>query len=100
MERQILPEASAIRRTAAGALVRITVDGHAVDVRAGQMLAAALLAAGVLELRRSPRAKTPRGAFCFMGACQECAIHVDGRLQQACQVRVAEGMTVELRGAV
>ncbi len=71
-----------------------------IEAHTGEMLAAALLAAGIFELRRSPRAGTPRGALCFMGACQECAIHVDGRLQQACQVRVADGMIVELRGAV
>jgi sarcosine oxidase subunit alpha len=34
-----------------------------------------------------------------MGACQECAIHVDGVLKQACMVPVREGMIVELRGA-
>ena len=65
----------------------------------GETLATALAAAGILRLRLSPRARTPRGAFCFMGVCQECAIHVDGVLRQACMVPVREGMIVELRGA-
>jgi sarcosine oxidase subunit alpha len=34
-----------------------------------------------------------------MGVCQECAIYVDGTLQQACLTPVREGMSIELRGA-
>jgi len=39
-----------------------------------------------------------RGAFCFMGVCQECAIHVDGAIRQACLTPVRAGLRVELRG--
>ena len=35
-----------------------------------------------------------------MGVCQECAIMINGRLQQACMVRVRDGLKVELRGAI
>jgi sarcosine oxidase subunit alpha len=79
-------------------LVQIRVDGIAVEAPEGEPLATALAAAGLLRLRASPRAGTPRGAFCFMGVCQECAIHVDGALAQACLTPVREGMAVELRG--
>jgi D-hydroxyproline dehydrogenase subunit gamma len=79
--------------------VALLVDGTAISAPEGEPLATALAAAGFLKLRLSPRAHTPRGAFCFMGACQECAIHVDGVLKQACMVPVREGMIVELRGA-
>ena len=65
----------------------------------GEPLASALACAGLWRLRRSPRAGGPRGAFCFMGVCQECAIHVDGVLRQACLTPVREGLRVELRGA-
>lgn len=82
-----------------GETVTITVDGSPLACRAGETVAAALLAAGVARLRRSPRALAPRGAFCMMGVCQECAIRIDGRLQQACLVAVADGMAVALEGA-
>ena len=78
----------------------IFVDGRPVPAMAGESLAAALAAAGVLRLRSAPRTGAPRGAFCFMGVCQECAILVDGSLRQACLVPVEAGMIVELRGAV
>ncbi|MGH6814773.1 MAG: 2Fe-2S iron-sulfur cluster-binding protein [Hyphomicrobiaceae bacterium] len=83
-----------------GREVTIRVDGHSVAACEGEMLAAALMAAGFLRLRASPNARTPRGAFCLMGVCQECAISIDGTIRQACQVRVHEGLDVELRGVL
>ena len=67
--------------------------------RQGEPLATALLAAGRLHLRNSPAGQAPRGAFCLMGVCQECAVMVDGSVQQACMTTVQNGMSVELRGA-
>ena len=83
---------------ARGKRVSILVGGAAVAAHEGEMLAAALMAAGVRRLRLSPSAQAPRGAFCMMGVCQECAIFVDGEIRQACQVLVREGLRVELRG--
>ena len=74
--------------------VTILVDGVAVSAGPGESLAAALLVAGISTLRRSPRAATPRGAFCFMGTCQECLVRVDGRPALACQEPVRAGMIV------
>lgn len=91
---------SAVRIPAARAKdVRFTVDGAAVSAPEGEPLATALACAGLWRLRESPREGTPRGAFCFMGVCQECAIIIDGRLAQACLTPVREGLVVELRGA-
>lgn len=83
-----------------GAAVTFDVDGAAVTGYRGETLAAALLAAGIVALRRSPREAAPRGAYCFMGVCQECVVWVDGALRQSCQVAVEDGLRVELRGAV
>ncbi|OYU48941.1 MAG: sarcosine oxidase [Rhizobiales bacterium PAR1] len=83
-----------------GAPVSIVVDGSPVEAFGGESLAAALLAANIVQLRKSPREGGVRGAFCFMGVCQECAIIVDGTVQQACLVPVHDGMTVTLRGSV
>ena len=79
--------------------VTFTVDGEPVSAPEGEPLATALACAGLLTLRASPRAGAPRGAFCFMGICQECAILVDGVLRQACLTPVRAGLVVERRGA-
>lgn len=79
--------------------VRFAADGRVLEASEGAMLAAVLAAHGIVELRASPREGTPRGAFCYMGVCQECLVRVDGILAQACLTPVREGMQVELRGA-
>jgi D-hydroxyproline dehydrogenase subunit gamma len=81
-------------------VVTLTVDGAIFEVATNGSLAGALLSAGIRRLRDSPRDGTPRGALCFMGVCQECAIMIDGRIQQACQVQPLSGMRVELKGVV
>ena len=81
-----------------GPVVEITVDGKAFRAAQGDLLATALASAGILALRNSPHRGAPRGAFCFMGVCQECAIFVDGEVRQACLTPVRDGMKVELRG--
>lgn len=63
--------------------------------RAGETVATALLCAGQLDLRRSPRAGEPRGVVCMMGVCQECLIRVDGVVRQACLTPAVDGMRVE-----
>ncbi|PZO00082.1 MAG: hypothetical protein DCF30_10215 [Hyphomicrobiales bacterium] len=83
-----------------GPAVTFDVDGMAIRAHAGETLAAALLAAGITRLRRSPREGAPRGAYCFMGVCQECVVRVDGALRQSCQVPVEDGLVVELKGSL
>jgi D-hydroxyproline dehydrogenase subunit gamma len=93
-----MPEQAAVRMPARqrGATVAIAVAGATIEARAGEMLAATLMAAGIVGLRRSPHAGTPRGAFCLMGVCQECLVRVNDRQRQACLTVVADGMKVEL----
>ena len=83
-----------------GAPVTFEVDGTSVRAHDGETLAAALMAAGILRLRHSPRDGAPRGAYCFMGVCQECVVRIDGALRQSCQVGVEDGLRVELKGAI
>ena len=73
-------------------------NGSEIRCRAGETIASALLCAGRLELRRSPRAGGPRGAWCMMGVCQECLVRVDGVVRQACLTPVASGMRVDELG--
>ena len=77
-----------------GAPVRFFFDGRAVDAYLGKSVATALRAAGIITLRRSPRAGTPRGTFCWMGLCQECTVVADGVRSPACRLEVREGMIV------
>jgi len=79
--------------------MHIDVNGSLTPCRAGMTVATALLEQGIYHLRNSPAAGTPRGVFCLMGACQECAILIDGRIRRACQTVVRDGMCVVLAGA-
>ena len=79
--------------------IHITVGGREVVCKLGQTVGSALLMERVYLFRSSPNARTPRGPFCMMGACQECAIRIDGSIRRACQTEVQDGMRVELLGA-
>ena len=77
-----------------GPPLAFTFDGAPVRGYAGESVAAALLATGIPLLRRSPREDAPRGAFCWMGICQECTVVVDGHRRPACRTPVTEGLAV------
>ena len=71
------------------------VDGEALSARAGETIAAALVAAGIRSWRTS-RQGQPRGLLCGMGICYDCLLTVDGRSNvRACQELVAEGQQIE-----
>ena len=74
----------------------LTVDGARITARAGDSVAAALLASGRMVCRTSAVSAAPRAPYCMMGVCFECLMTIDGvGNRQACLVRVAEGMRVE-----
>lgn len=80
---------------AAPPMVEIAIDGRPVRVPAHFTVAAALLAAGILDCRTTPVDGRPRGPFCLMGECFECLVEIDGRPnQQGCRVRVGPGMRI------
>ena len=77
-----------------GTPVTIVVDGRVVEARAGDTVAAAMLAAGFARMHSTPRGQ-PRGAYCAMGACHDCVVTIDGvGNRRACMVEVEEGMNV------
>ena len=78
-------------------IVTLRVDGSEVTAYAGESVAAALLAAGIKRFGRSARADGPRGAFCFMGVCQECLVQIGSASIQACITPVRDGMVIDLR---
>ncbi|KRE15999.1 hypothetical protein ASE66_09485 [Bosea sp. Root483D1] len=75
--------------------VSFRFDGEMLTASEGETLAAALYAQGRRTLRTSRDDDGPRGAFCFMGVCQECVVSIDGRLTEACRTPVHEGLVVE-----
>ncbi len=77
----------------------ILVDGRAISAYPGESVAAALLAAGLLDLRADSSRALPRGVFCGMGACFNCLVTVDGVPNvRSCAERVRPGQRVELNG--
>jgi len=81
--------------------VAITVDGRSVAARAGDTVAAALLAAGIDHCRLTPVSGAPRAPYCLMGVCFECLVTIDGvGNKQSCLIPVRTGMRIETqRGA-
>jgi D-hydroxyproline dehydrogenase subunit gamma len=71
-------------------------DGRAIAARAGDSVAAALLAGGIAVTRQTPVTGASRGPYCMMGACFDCLAVVDGRPSvQTCMTPVRDGMRIE-----
>lgn len=61
---------------------------------AGNVVAAAIAAAGVTRFRRSVGGE-PRGPLCGMGICMECRVTINGQTQcRSCQTLCENGMEV------
>ncbi len=75
--------------------VSFSLDGETLRAAEGETLAAALHAQGRRTLRINRDDGGPRGAFCFMGVCQECVVLIDGRQTEACRTLVRDGLVVE-----
>ena len=78
--------------------VEIWVEGQAVIARAGDSVAAAVLAAGLGPTRTTPVSGSPRAPYCMMGVCFECLMEIDGQPNtQGCMTPVADGMKVRFQ---
>jgi sarcosine oxidase subunit alpha len=74
--------------------VTVQVNGRAVTVPDGTLVAAAVVRAGQVRFRRSVRGQA-RGPLCGMGICFECRARVDGVLHvRTCQLVCADGMEI------
>lgn len=75
----------------------IRVDGQSLAARRGQTVAAVLIGAGRLVLRRTASGAA-RGVFCGMGVCYDCVVTIDGVPdQRACMTPARPGMSVHLQ---
>jgi sarcosine oxidase subunit alpha len=76
-------------------MVKLSVNGRAVEAPAGSMVSAAIALAGVTEFRRSVSGES-RAPLCGMGICFECRVTIDGRVHvRSCQVPCRDGMEVQ-----
>lgn len=70
-------------------------NGERTQAFRGETIAAALLAAGQRRLRSTADGQ-PRGVYCGMGVCFECAVSVNGTAGvRACMTLVETDMRVE-----
>jgi predicted molibdopterin-dependent oxidoreductase YjgC len=77
-------------------LVAITVDGRPLQARAGEPIAAQLIANGIKVFHYTPKRGEPRSTFCAIGRCTDCIMMVDGVPNvRTCVTPVREGMVIE-----
>lgn len=78
--------------------VSFTFDGALVEGRAGEPIAAALIAAGFRVFRTMPKLADSRGGYCMVGRCSDCLVVVDGTPNvRACVTPVSDGMHVRIQ---
>ncbi|RPI54517.1 MAG: (2Fe-2S)-binding protein [Chloroflexi bacterium] len=76
-------------------MIQIEVDGRLIPAREGEPIAAALLAAGTRVFRRTTKRNEPRGVYCAIGRCTDCAMTVNGRPNvRTCVTPAVDGMVV------
>lgn len=77
-------------------MVEITVDGRPIIAKEGESILAALLANNIIINRYTLKRKEPRGLFCGIGQCTDCAMIVDGTPNvRTCITPVKAGMVIE-----
>ena len=82
----------------ADAPVRIYIEDEAYEARAGDSVAAALLASGRDFCRTTAVTGAPRAPYCMMGVCFDCLVSIDGVAnRQGCLVPVREGMRIGIQ---
>ncbi len=75
-------------------IVVLDFEGSNIPARKGETIAAALIAANILEFRTTHSGKL-RGLFCGMGACYDCLIEIDGLPnQRACMTVIQRNISV------
>jgi hypothetical protein len=77
------------------------VDGEAITAYPGESIAAALIAHGRNAARRTAKTEAPRGYFCGMGVCWDCAMTVDGTPNvRTCRAEARPNMRVRTQRGV
>lgn len=84
-----------------GKKIKFIFDGKEVEGYAGEPIAEALRATGLMVHRYTKKHHKPRGIFCAIGRCTDCVMVVDGVPNtRTCITPLKEGMTVETQYGV
>jgi len=79
-----------------GEKITFLFNGQVIESYSGETIAAALHAAGIRELAKSPRLHRARGLFCAIGHCSSCLMVVNGQPNiRVCVTKALPGMVVE-----
>jgi predicted molibdopterin-dependent oxidoreductase YjgC len=77
-------------------MVEISVDGQKFKASEGEPILAALLANGIKINRYTVKKHEPRGLFCGIGQCTDCAMIVNGQPNvRTCITPVQAGMVIQ-----
>lgn len=69
--------------------------------RKGEVIAAVLMANGIMVHRHTAKLHEPRGIYCGIGQCTDCVMTVNGKPNvRTCITPVEEGMVVETQEGI
>ena len=75
--------------------VTVTIDGVPFEALSGEMIAAVMMANGLLVHRRTVKRHEPRGVYCGIGQCTDCVMTVNGKPNvRTCITPVEAGMEI------
>jgi predicted molibdopterin-dependent oxidoreductase YjgC len=78
-----------------GDTVNFIFEGQPLKGWKGEAIASAIMRAGLQTLRRTRIGNEPRGYYCGMGLCWECAVHVEGQgIVRSCSDPIQEGQVI------
>jgi predicted molibdopterin-dependent oxidoreductase YjgC len=81
--------------------IAFTFDGEPMHAEAGQTIAAALMADGIVSWRSTRFGDSPRGILCGIGVCYDCLLTLNGEPNvRACVTRVEAGDDVRRQDGV
>ena len=81
--------------------VTLYYNGEPIEALEGEPIASALMNAGIRVFRTTAKRHEPRGIFCAIGRCTDCAMTVDGVPRvRTCVTRVRDGMQVETQNGL
>ena len=84
-----------------GQEITFTFDGKQMKGFAGEPIAVALKANGVMIHRYTKKEHKPRGIFCAIGRCTDCVMVVDGKPNiRTCVTPLEQGMEIQTQDGV
>jgi predicted molibdopterin-dependent oxidoreductase YjgC len=75
--------------------VSVTIDGRPYKALPGEVIAAVLMANGIMVHRHTAKRHEPRGVYCGIGQCTDCVMTVNGKPNvRTCITPVEDGMCI------